>query len=119
MEPDNNTVGRDAAEEMETEDIPADAGWTDEEESDPETYGNPDGEDDDSEVRAPRYVYPGRAEDYDEEISDGEFPATKEGKPRKWTSRLRKLVLLLHRGSGRISGRAGRPAVLRLGKRRQ
>lgn len=95
MEPDNNTVGRDAAEEMETEDIPADAGWTDEEESDPETYGNPDGEDDDSEVRAPRYVYPGRAEDYDEEISDGEFPATKEGKPRKWTSRLRKLVLLL------------------------
>ena len=95
MEPDNNTVGRDAAEEMETEDIPADAGWTDEEESDPETYDNPDGEDDDSEVRAPRYVYPGRAEDYDEEISDGEFPATKEGKPRKWTSRLRKLVLLL------------------------
>lgn len=95
MEPDNNTVGRDAAEEMETEDIPADAGWTDEEESDPETYSNPDGEDDDSEVRAPRYVYPGRAEDYDEEISDGEFPATKEGKPRKWTSRLRKLALLL------------------------
>ena len=110
MEPDNNTVGRDAAEEMETEDIPADAGWTDEEESDPETYDNPDGEDDDSEVRAPRYVYPGRAEDYDEEISDGEFPATKEGKPRKWTSRLRKLVLLL------IVAVAG---FLRLGKRRQ
>ncbi|OUO27617.1 S41 family peptidase [Eubacterium sp. An3] len=95
MEPDNNTVGRDAAEEMETEDIPADAGWTDEEESDPETYGNPDGEDDDSEVRAPRYVYPGRAEDYDEETFDDDLPATKEGKPRKWTSRLRKLVLLL------------------------
>ena len=37
MEPDNNTVGRDAAEEMETEDIPADAGWTDEEGCDPVT----------------------------------------------------------------------------------
>ena len=56
MEPDNNTVGRDAAEEMETEDIPADAGWPDAGESDPETYGNLDWEDDDAEVRAPLYV---------------------------------------------------------------